>query len=411
MSYPAPDAAEVMQWIRDTAHPLDMVEADGPLADLEVLADRAAGDVTVAGIGMTTRAGHELSATAHRILRILVEQKGFRALALLDDVAVIAAIDEYARTGVGDPRKLLDDVWVPWRNSETLAVLEWARAFNRAHPDDPLRLFGLTPEAAKPAHYGQVTAFVRTVAPDRLGELSSHYDPIVTAHRLGEHIQRANGTHPGRPFVDYARDALTLVESLPGAADMPAVLDAARLIVRYHEFSTASGRRDFAAETADAADRIADWHDRTGHRIVYWEGVSNTAVADRLTLAAMLQEFPTTGSLLRKRFGTGYLSVVVTFHHGQVRADMVIPAPAKDFADTMLDLPERENYWLDLRNPLAGAVQRWLQEPAKLRLVIGTYDPDRDADHYIGGAGLGEWFDILLRIRSITPTHSLLGSP
>lgn len=38
------------------------------------------------------------------------------------------------------------------------------------------------------------------------------------------------------------------------------------------------------------------------------------------------------------------------------------------------------------------------------------YDPDRDADHYIGGAGLGEWFDILLRIRSITPTQSLVGS-
>ncbi|MEV0299134.1 erythromycin esterase family protein [Nocardia sp. NPDC050710] len=98
-------------------------------------------------------------------------------------------------------------------------------------------------------------------------------------------------------------------------------------------------------------------------------------VADRLTLAAMSQEFPTTGSLLRKRFGTGYLSVAVTFHHGQVRADMDIPAPAKDFADIVLDLPERENYVLDLRNPPADAVQRWRHEPAKLRLVIETLRP------------------------------------
>ncbi|MGW0247261.1 erythromycin esterase family protein [Nocardia goodfellowii] len=409
MPHPATETAEVERWIRDTAHPLDIVEADGPLADLEILADRA-GDAVIAGIGMTTRVGHELSATAHRILRVLVEERGFRGLALLDDEAVIAAMDEYVRTGSGDPRNLLDDLWVPWRTVETLAVLEWARAFNRAHPADPLRLFGLTPEAAKPAHYAQVRAFVEMVAPERLNDLSAHYDPIITAHRVGEHIQRANGTHRGRPFVDHARDALTLVESLPGAADAPAVLDAARFIVRYHEFSTASGRRDFAAESAAAADRIADWHDRTGHRIVYWEGVSNTAVADRLTLAAMSQEFPTTGSLLRKRFGTGYLSVAVTFHHGVLRADLAVPPPAADFGDTILDVSDRPNYLLDLRHPPVGAVRHWLHRPTKLRLIIGTYTPERDGDHHIAGAGLADWFDMLLRIHTVTPTRPLRGS-
>ncbi|MEV2225842.1 erythromycin esterase family protein [Nocardia vinacea] len=407
MSYPASDTVEVTQWIRETAHPLDVVEVDAPLSDLNPLAERV-DTVVVAGVGMTTRAGHELATTVHRVLRILVERKGFRALALLDDEIVVAAMDEYTRTGAVDPREFLQDAWVPWRNAETLAVLEWVRDFNRTHRDDPLRLFGLTAEAAKPSHYAQVSAFVEAVAPQRLGELNSHYDPIVTAHRLGEHIQRANGTHPGRPFVDHAKDALALIESLPGAAEgKPAALAAARLIVRYHEFSTASGRRDFAAEAVDAADRIADWHDRTGHHIVYWEGVSNTAVADRLTVAAMSQEFPTTGSLLRKRFGTRYLSLAVGFDHGKVRADLAIPAPSEDFADTVLDLPERESYLLDLRNPPAGAVRRGLHQPSKFRLIIGTYNPRRDADHYIAGAGLGDWFDILLRIRTITPTHPL----
>ncbi|MGO4617592.1 erythromycin esterase family protein [Nocardia sp. 2YAB30] len=406
MSYETRNAAEVTHWIRDAAHPLATVEADGAPADLAPLADRA-GDAVVVGVGTTTRAGHELSATAHRILRILVESKGFRALALLDDESVVGAMDEYVRTGAGDPRAILSDAWVPWRTAETLAVLEWARNFNRAHPRDPLHLFGLTPADAKLSHYAQVARFVETVAPQRVGDLRSHYDPIMTAHRLGEHIQRANGTHPGRPFADHAKDALTLVESLPGAADTPDILDVARLILRYHENSTASGRRDFAAETADAARRIVDWHDRTGHRIVYWEGVSNTAVAQQLTLAAMSQEFPTTGSLLRNRFGIGYLSVAITFHHGNVRADLAVPEPAEDFADTVLAQPELGNYLLDLRTAPAGAVQRWLRRPAKLRLIVGTYSPDRDTDHHIAGAGLGDWFDIVLHIRTITPTHSL----
>ncbi|WP_040780918.1 erythromycin esterase family protein [Nocardia pneumoniae] len=404
MARPGTDTIEVTQWIRDTAHPLDGTDVDAPTTDLDALADQANG-VVVAGVGTTTRAGHELSQMAHRVLRVLVERKGFRALALLDDETVVTAMDDYIRTGNGDPRALLRDAWVPWRTSETLAVLEWAREFNRAHPDDPLRLFGLTPEAAKPSHYARVTEFVAAVAPERLDELTAHYAPIITAHQLGEHVQRANGTHPGRPFVDHARDALTLVRSLRGAD--AAVTDAARLIVRYHEFSTASGRRDFAAEAADAADRIADWHRNTGHRIVYWEGASNTAVAERLELAAMSQHFPTTGFLLRSRFGTGYLSIAIAFHAGELRANLTAPTPSAEFADSVLDLPEHTGYLLDLRTPLAGAVHRWLHRPSRLRLIIGTYDPDHDTDHYIGGAGLGDWFDILLRIRTITPTHPL----
>ncbi|MGV9973033.1 erythromycin esterase family protein [Nocardia beijingensis] len=408
MSEETHDAACVRQWIRTRAHRLIAADADGTLADLAVLADRAEGAVVV-GVGATTRAGHELSVTAHRILRVLVEIVGFRALALLDDESVVAAMDDYARTGAGDPRAILGDAWVPWRTVETLAVLEWAREFNRAQPHDPVRLIGLAPEAAKLSHYERVIRFVEAVAPQRLAELRSHYDPIATAHRLGEHIQRANGSHPGRPFSAHAEDALALVESLPGAADAPGVLDAARRIVRYHQNSTASGRRDFAAESVDAARRIVDWHDRTGHRIVYWEGVSNTAVARELTVAALAQRFPSTGYLLRDHFGTGYLSVAITFHHGNVRADLSVPAPASGFADTVLDQPELGDYLLDLRTAPAGAVQQWLGRPARLRLIVGTYHPDRDADHHITGAGLGGWFDLVVHVRTITPTRALAG--
>ncbi|MBB5912048.1 erythromycin esterase [Nocardia transvalensis] len=404
MSHATAIAAEVTHWIRANAHPLATVEAEGSVEDLRPVT-RAADDAVVIGVGTTTRAGHELAATTHRLLRMLVEFNGFRALALLDDESVVAAMDEYARTGDGDPQAILREAWVPWRNTETLAVLHWARDFNRTHPHDPLRLFGLTPEAAKPAHYEQVSRFVETVAPQRLVELRSHYDPIVTAHRLGEHIQRANGAHPGRPFAEHAKDALALVESLPETT--PDVVTAARLILRYHETSTASGHRDFAAESADAADRIANRHERTGERVVYWEGVSNTAVAERLTLHAMSQEFPTTGSLLRQRFGAGYLSVAVAFHHGEVRAGLSVPAPPADFADSVLDTSEHPDYLLDLRTAPAGPVREWLHSPTTLRLVIGTYRPDRDTDHYIAGAGLGDWFDVVLRIRAVTPTHPL----
>ncbi|WP_280361181.1 erythromycin esterase family protein [Nocardia wallacei] len=393
------DTDEVTEWIRGAAQPFD-----GPASDAPLPCNDRIGDAVVVGLGTATRAAHEISVLAHRILRELVERQGFRALALLDDETVVAALDDFVRGGNGDPAALLRTAWVPWRTTETLAVLDWARTFNRAHPDDPLRLFGLTSEAAKPLHYALVSDFVAHAAPERLGELRAHYDPIITAHRLGEHIQRADGTHPGRPFAEHARDALALVESLPGSTD---VLDAARLILRYHESSLAAGGRDLAAEAVAAADRIAAWHDATGQRIVYWEGLSNTVVAERLTVSALAQEFPTTGYLLRKRFGADYLSVGLTFHEGHLRAHLTVPAPASEFADAVLDIPEHDGYLLDLRTPQPDSVRRWLHRPARLRLIVGTYRPDRDADHHISGAGLGDWFDLLFRVRTVTPTQPL----
>lgn len=395
------DTDEVTEWIRGVARPFDGPASDAPLPDTP--ADRI-GDAAVVGLGMATRAAHEVAVLAHRVLRELVERKGFRALALLDDETVVTALDEYVRGGSGDPAVLLREAWVPWRTTETLAVLEWARAFNRTHPDDPLRLFGLTPEAAKPSHYALVSDFVAHAAPERLGELHAHYDPIITAHRLGEHIQRAHGTHPGRPFADHASDALALVESLPDAAT---ALDAARLILRYHESSLAAGGRDLAAEAVAAADRIAAWRDATDQRIVYWEGMSNTVVAERLTVSALAQEFPTTGYLLRERFGSAYLSAGITFHEGNLRPHLAVPAPASEFADAVLDIPDADGYLLDLHAPQPDSVRQWLHRPARLRLIVGTYRPDRDADHHISGAGLGDWFDLLLRVRTVTPTHPL----
>ncbi|MBF6172297.1 erythromycin esterase family protein [Nocardia blacklockiae] len=399
MAHPESDTAEIADRLRAAAQPFDAPA--GPPPDLLAA---AVDDAVVVGLGTATRAAHEISVLAHEVLRVLVERKGFRALALLDDATVVAALDEYVQGGDGDPAALLADAWVPWRTAETRAVLDWAREFNRAHPDDPLRLFGLTPEAARPAHYAQVSDFVARTAPGRLAELHAHYDPIITAHRRGEHIQRADGTHPGRPFAEHARDALALVDSLRAPA---AVLDAARLIVQYHESSTAAGGRDFAAEAVAAAERIAARHDATGQRIVYWEGLSNTVVAERLTVAALAQEFPTTGYLLRERFGRGYLSVALTFHEGRLRTHLAVPAPARDFADAVLDIPDYDGYLLDLRSPTTASVHRWLHNPARLRLIVGTYRPERDADHHITGGALADWFDLLLRVRTVTPTRPL----
>lgn len=67
----------------------------------------------------------------------------------------------------------------------------------------------------------------------------SHLAPIRTAHHTAEHVQRARGIHPGRPFADHARDALALIRSLPDADHDDGILTRMRLIVDFHERSIA----------------------------------------------------------------------------------------------------------------------------------------------------------------------------
>jgi len=135
------DREDVTAWIDEHAHRLTTVDPEAPLTDLAPLA-ALIGDAIIVGLGGSTRGAHELSALAHRILRYLVERIGFRALVLEESWTKGFELDEYVRTGSGDPRALLADAWLPFRTEEILDVLRWLRADNERHPDDLVRVVG-----------------------------------------------------------------------------------------------------------------------------------------------------------------------------------------------------------------------------------------------------------------------------
>ncbi|MGW1739706.1 hypothetical protein ACWCPQ_12945 [Nocardia sp. NPDC001965] len=71
------------------------------------------------------------------------------------------------------------------------------------------------------------------------------------------HVQRHQGIHPGRPFAEDARDALTLVDSLPGPADPGAAAEfaTARELLRSIVDSTSTAWPGGAASAADRPPR------------------------------------------------------------------------------------------------------------------------------------------------------------
>ncbi|MCX5386773.1 erythromycin esterase family protein [Streptomyces sp. NBC_00083] len=383
----------------------DIAHAALPLSDplLDELAASLAGPAAVVGIGGSTRFSHEVFAVQDQLMRRLVRDHGFRALAVQDGAGAGAALDRYVRGGEGSAADALAHAWRPQRTEETAEALRWIRAFNRDHPHDPVRVFGVKPAQAGPEDYDAVLARVRASAPSRLDAVAAHLDPIRTAHAVDEHVQRARGVHPGRPFAEHARDALALVGSLPGPGDDADVMRRLRLIVDFHEHSVA-GRDDYAGEAAAWAGTIGAWGRRTGARVVYWDGVAHTAATETvLGMAPGRGARPGVGSVLRERLGSRYVSVAVGFHHGDL-GSVAVPEPGADLVDARLGAVDAPGHWVDLR--AADARRHW-DGPAKARVISGVYDPEQDATGYIAVPSIADAFDVLVHLRRVTPVRWL----
>ncbi|MGV9351202.1 erythromycin esterase family protein [Streptomyces spiralis] len=377
----------------------------GPLTDiaLDELAERIATAATVVGIGESTRFSRETFGVRDRLFRRLVERNGFRALAVQDDAGVADGLDRFVRLGEGSAESALAGAWRPWRTAEMVEALQWIRAFNHGHPDDPIRIFGVKSLQAQPADYDAILNHVRRTAPERLAEVASHLEPIRTAHGIDEHVQRARGIHPGRPFVEHAGDALSLVQSLPDHGPDGDILARMNLIVRFHQRSVA-GRGSYAGEAAEWAELISDYEQRSGLRVVYWDGIAHTSAAPAvLGLAPEHGSQPTTGSVLRSRYGARYVSVAIGFHHGDLSI-ATVPEPASDLIDAMLGEVDMPAHWLDLRAGVADS--RW-DGPAKMRVISGVYHPSRDAAEHMVVPSLTDAFDVLIQIRQVSPVRWL----
>src|SRR5438094_6163603 len=206
------------------------LDLNAPFDDLDPLTDRVR-DAKVVALGSAVRHSHELCTLTHRIMRFLIDQHGFRSLALEGDEAASIHLDTYVRTGEGDPRAILAGARPFLRFAEILEALRWIRARNERNPSDQVRV------------------------------------------------------------VHVAEQPREAMRQLAGGEDIE--------------------RR--------AADITIAWHEQSGHRIVYWGGLAHTANG--------LATGSNAGSHLRERFGSGYVSIALTFHHCSLPSPVDDPPP------------------------------------------------------------------------------------
>ncbi|WP_327110787.1 erythromycin esterase family protein [Nocardia sp. NBC_01730] len=396
---------DVHAWLGANAHAVDSTDPAFTGPDLDALL-ALLGPATVVGLGESTRFSRQTFGVRERVFRALVERHGFRALAIQDTARSGARWDRFVTTGASDPETVLAGAWRPWRTGETVAALRWIRAYNLAHPADPVRIFGVEPPLAEPSDYDAVLAYVRETAPEQLAPIDAHLALIRTAHQVDEHVQQHQGIHPGRPFVEHARAAIALLEALPDTQERATALTHARLIHDFHEQSVA-GQGGFARDERPSAETLIEWQRTTGAKIAYWDGLAHTTNVPLLAMGSA--EFRGAGSHLREHFGAGYISVAIGFHHGDLGM-AVAPDPLPDLVDAMLGALDLPAYYVDLHADAPESVRGWLNRPAKARTISGVYDPAKDADANIRVESLAAAFDVLLHVRETTPVHWLPAS-
>jgi erythromycin esterase len=376
------------EWVRDHAHPLE---------DLRPVV-AAAKAAAVVGVGENTRESAEIDRHRVDLVKALVEEAGYRVVVIPDSANVAERMDAYVLGEREDLREVVLSGWLPNRTEATAELLTWLRAFNTRHPAEPVHVVGNGPRQTEPQDYDRVLAAVERIDPVSAAGVRERYEVIRTAHDVNEHIQIHQGTHPGRPFAELAGEALDLVRVL---APEPDILALAEQVLGFHANSVAA-RPDFGEVSRAIAERITAAHEKSGRKVVYFDGFALTGVlADAEVAISPGKPFTSAGKLLRERFGDGYVSVLLAFGSGTIRGGLEIPEPAEGNVErTLLEAGDG-----GVLLPLADG--GWPGGATRLRIIAGVYDPAEDGKHSIDLPSLPEAADFLGFVPVISQTRPL----
>jgi len=131
--------------------------------DLQPLKD-IIGDARFVALGESTYTSGGYYAMKARIVRFMVEEMGYRAVAWESPWLEAEAARRYVATCQGTPEAALGSLFGVWRDTHTRDLLRWLCERNQANPADPVTFFGFDiqePWRSAPA----VQHFVQRVAP------------------------------------------------------------------------------------------------------------------------------------------------------------------------------------------------------------------------------------------------------
>ncbi|MEU4211813.1 erythromycin esterase family protein [Streptomyces sp. NPDC026206] len=403
------------------AHPLRTTEPDGDLRDLRPLG-RMVGDASVVGLGEATHSSHEFFTNKHRVLRYLVQEKGFTAFALEAPWSTGLRLNEYVLHGKGDLRQIMKEEFQRdysfWNTAEYRDLIEWMRTYNQHH-EKKVQFMGDDIGYAGPQPFDEVTRYVAGHHPALLPRLTELYREQRPAPGTGVgDYMNAYFKRPlaeRRDMAERARRALDLLRAQRPDGDRRefdrSVQHARNISQVADEYAYDLGdpgdiARAMRHRDEQMAANVAWWQEHTGGKVLL--SAHNAHVS---YVSADPARYPRMqGAFLRDRLGKHYVNVRLTFDAGSFNATTdpeeskvevctVGPAEPGSNEHTLDRVPYRD-YVLDMRTAPAAA-RTWLKT-ARPTKDYGTAFPEP-----LRNTALADSTDILIHLHRVTAARLL----
>jgi protein-L-isoaspartate(D-aspartate) O-methyltransferase len=405
---PAPVRRKLPELIADACEPFDSIET----ASLGPLLTRI-GSARVVLIGEATHGTSEFYRMRERVTRALIEQKGFRFVAIEGDWPDAARVDHYVRHMDYRPSEWTAFARFPtwmWRNAEVRAFVDWLRNFNAGRkPEQRAAFHGLDlyslydsiravlnyldavdPPTARVARerYGCLTPWQSDPATYGHAALTGQYDscePAVTAVLTDLMTQRRTyAEHDGERFLDAVQNAKLVTNA-----------------ERYYRIMYYGSRASWNLRDAHMFETLKTLLNFYGPetKAVVW--AHNSHVGDASATEMSSRGEHNLGQLCRREFGQDCYIIGFGTHRGQVSAasDWDGPMEIKDIVPSLASSYERmchdagvPSFMLPLRHAPEGLRDALLD--SRLQRAIGViYRPQSErASHYFQ-AVLPDQFD------------------
>ena len=398
--------SDLVRWAAQHAQPLRSTDPLSPLDDLSSLGFTTPSTKVIA-MGEATHGTREFFQMKHRILRYAVEHAGFRVFGIEASLVAAERVNRYVLTGNGDATKAVKglNLW-PWMTEEVLALTEWMRGWNAAHPDAPVVFYGFDcqPSSLAARTLLDYLARVEPDAPQRFrGTLSS-------LSRDWSEIELSNAE------LNDARRELLAVSALFEArreawiavtdeADWHLAKRCVRVIEQSAELRRQatidglSGRREPSREYGVKRDRFmaenVEWIlRRQSSRAVLW--AHNGHVARR-----PLQM----GSHLAARLGEDYVVVGFAFGEGRFRARRDRGSPVSEISVSSRGAGDFDHSLSTVASPLFALDLR--DAPSSLNRAMTLREFGAVYVRWMESTTVAEDFDILIFVRETTSSRPL----
>jgi erythromycin esterase len=175
---------EITAWLCRNAKPIGYIIGTDT-HDLKPLVNMLS-SVRVVGLAEATHGTREFFQIRHRMLRFLVIEMGFNALAIEASYSAAQAVNEYILNGEGDLSSVLTGLgFVMWDVEEFSDALAWLHDYNETVCSArKVRFYGVDIWNTRLGRE-RVLAFLRIVAPERVSSTHSLFQGIASAEARG----------------------------------------------------------------------------------------------------------------------------------------------------------------------------------------------------------------------------------